>query len=440
MDDSRDFPLSGRLAYVGPPLGHAARYVLEGRGFIIDQTQGVDEVADVFAASPDLVVLGSSAEHTKVRTAVQTEAGRRNVPCVSDLTLVTAMQGDLTVPATRRVLVTGSAGKTSTAALLQTVLGRQQREVAIVRGEEGYLNALGRRAEIMILIVPPSQLRYGVDLSAMVTAVLNFTEEGSLPVGQKAREAAIQLLAGSGLAVIGADDPGAQGLMMELRRRQGTKLENLVPVSGGATLADGCFTIERTVYSIRHGRTRRVADVKDSAALVGDHFGQDCAAVAAISSHLGLSDEQIAEGLLNYRGLSGRFDFIGTDERLIFVDDRHAVCGISTVAAIAACPDVFWIGHRTGDLPKKVKAAARGFFYLAGEDGSGPPVDGVVTFSSIEAACQAAFRAARDLLRREPRATPVILFSPGSPGYEREGEAFRVHALEALNTKGLRHG
>ncbi|MEE4207865.1 MAG: hypothetical protein V2I43_01195 [Parvularcula sp.] len=439
MDDSRNIPAAGRLFYIGPPLGHAARQVLEARGYTIHQAQMVEDLEDVFAIDPHLIVFGMTGG-TKLRAQIQAEAGKREIPCVADLTLLSALQADLIVPASRRVLISGSAGKSSTAAILQAVLGRQQREVAILRAENGYLNALGRRAEVLIFIAGLSQLRFAIGLNCMVSAILNLSEEAGVPVSQRAREAAAELLATAGLAIVGADDPGAQSLMMQLRKPGRAGHDNLVPVSGGATLADGYFPLERKVFAIRNGRTRRVANIKESASLVGDHFGQDTAVAAAVSAHLGLSDEQIEEGLLTYQGLSGRFDLIGTDDRLVFVDDRHAVCRISAAAAITACPDVFWIGHRTGDLSKKVKAAARGFFYLAGDDGEGPPVDGVVTFANADDATAAAIRAARELLRRDARATPVVLFSPGAPGFERAGEAFRVHALGALSQRGRRHG
>lgn len=227
---------------------------------------------------------------------------------------------------------------------------------------------------------------------------------------------------------------------MAVRRRSTSSARSIVPISGGATLSDGYFAIDRCVYAIRNGRTRRVAGFTETAALLGDHFGQDAAAAAAVAGFFGVNDDDIADGLRGFRGLEGRFDCIGTEGRIVFVDDRFARTRASTEAAVAACPELFWIGHRLGDIARRTRSAMRGAFFLVAPDDQDPPIDGVVTFRDADDATAAALRAAEELIRREPQAAPVILFSPGAPGFHRQGELFRLKALSYLSERGRAHG
>ena len=88
--------------------------------------------------------------------------------------------------------------------------------------------------------------------------VLNLTEERGAQVGDKAREASIELLTTAQVAVLGTDDIGCQSLLMAVRRQSASSARDIVAVSGGATLSDGWFALERNLYAVRGGRTRRI--------------------------------------------------------------------------------------------------------------------------------------------------------------------------------------
>lgn len=428
-------PKGGKVSYLGPELSASAIAAIEAEGFTFE-TSPLDTAEAQLPEDTAVLVLGIGSDHP-IKAALQAAAVQRDIPVVSDLRFLAAVQDQLTTPAERRVLITGSAGKTVTAAILMRLLAEGGKEAMAITASDGYLNLLGYRAEAAIFHASPSAVRDAEELSLGSSVVLNLSEESGLPVGERAQLACSTLLAATTLSVLGADDPMCQSLLMGVRRSaKGT----LVPVSGGATLSDGWFAIDRTIYAVRNGRTRRVAAYAESVSLIGDHFGQDAAAAAAVASHLGVSDDAIGRGLVAFRGVAGRFDCIGTDGGIVFVDDRYASCPPSTEAAIAACPEVFWIGHRQGKLPAKVKAALRGSFFLKHPEEDGPPVDDVVTFADAETASEAAMRAAQDLVARDPGATPVLLFSPGSLGFDRQGELFRLKALSALSARKARHG
>lgn len=436
--DVGDIPEAGRVAYLGPQLEEGACRTVRDLGYMLDILP-LDAVEPDLSEEVDLLVLGIGTEHP-LRAAYQAEAGRRGVAMVNDLAFLGRLEAAMKVPRDRRIVITGSAGKTVTAALLIGLLGRGGLEAEALTASSGYLNALGSGAGHLVFHVAPSSMREAASLCAGSVAVLNLSEEAGLPVGQKAREACFRILLDSSFGILGADDTATQSLLMAVRRREASTGARVVPISGGATLSDGWFALDRSVYAIRNGRTRRVAGYSASATLIGDHFGQDAAAAAALAAHFGVSDDRIAAGLVAFPGVAGRFDCIGAHGRVVFVDDRHASCPASTDAAIAACPEVLWIGRRHGRLSAKARASLKGSFFLQGGDPADPPVDGVVTFADAEGATAAALRAAEDLVRRDPGSTPVVLFSPGAPGFDRQGELFRLKVLGAAAERRAAHG
>jgi UDP-N-acetylmuramoylalanine--D-glutamate ligase len=438
MSETASIPTTGLLAYLGPPLRAHARLALEAQGYRLHEIDA-DGPDPELPEGADVFVYGLGRNHPQIGR-LQHEAIKRGLPAVTDLSMLGAAAEAVAIPSEKRVIITGSAGKSTTAALLEKLLVQGGVKGEEIDAEAGYLNAAGLNAAVLLLTIAPAHLRYAERTGCAGAVLLNLTEEDGGPVGEKTREACTALLTAASFGILGTDDTGAQSLLMSVRRRSPSTARALIPVSGNATLSDGWFALDRAIYAVRNGRTRRVADFHDSAILLGDHLSQCAAAASALAERFGIKDDHIAKGLLAYRGLEGRFDCIGTEGRIVFVDDRHASCRASTAAAMATCPDVFWIGHRFGDLTKAAKAALRSTFYLTPPDGSGPPVDNVVTFSNAEDALGAALASAQDLLRREPAATPVILFSPGCKGYVRQGDSFKIRALSYLSERRRSHG
>lgn len=437
MDETAKLPKSGLIAYFGPPLTHAASKVIEDFGLALFRIAPDAPEAELPKAATGFVY-GLGLEHP-LRVGLQREAVRRGLPVFSDLAMLGLLSSELRIPQTHRALITGSAGKSFTSALLVRLLAQGSRDAMEIESERGFLNALGAMAEYLILRCKPSEVTYADRIQMAGAMVLNLYDYDGVAVGEKARHACADLLTKVRCGILGTDDIACQSLLMAVRRASPSASRNIIPVSGGSTLSDGWFAIDRAIYASRNGRTQRIAGYAESTVLLGEHFAQDAAAAAAMASQFGLTDEQISSGLKAFRGLDGRFDCIGTEGRIVFVDDRQASCAASAAAAIAACPDVFWVGARAGDLSKKVKAGMRGQFILTALDGSGPPVDGVVTFDDVGDATDAAIRAAQELLLREPNAAPVILFSPGAAGFTRHGDLFRVKSLAFISERGQVH-
>ena len=173
-------------------------------------------------------------------------------------------------------------------------------------------------------------------------------------------------------------------------------------------------------------------------ALQGPHNAQNARAAIAVCEKLGLSREDIEQGLRTYPGLPHRMERVADRAGILFVNDSKATNPDSTAPALAAFPHVHWI---VGGLAKSddlgpcadqlghVRAA-----YTIGE--AGPMfarlLKGKVPVRESELLVTAVHDAAEAASPGE-----VVLLSPACASfdqfrdYEARGDAFRA-AVEAL--------
>jgi UDP-N-acetylmuramoylalanine--D-glutamate ligase len=87
-------------------------------------------------------------------------------------------------------------------------------------------------------------------------------------------------------------------------------------------------------------------DIEDQSrwpALQGPHNAENAAAALAVCNVLGLSDEQIEEGLRTYPGLPHRMERIREKDGVLFVNDSKATNPTATAPALAAFERIRWI-------------------------------------------------------------------------------------------------
>ena len=72
--------------------------------------------------------------------------------------------------------------------------------------------------------------------------------------------------------------------------------------------------------------------------LQGPHNLQNAAIAAALVQELGLSREQVLQGLASFRGLSHRMEVLGTFGGVLVINDSKATNPASTAPALAAWP------------------------------------------------------------------------------------------------------
>jgi UDP-N-acetylmuramoylalanine--D-glutamate ligase len=181
--------------------------------------------------------------------------------------------------------------------------------------------------------------------------------------------------------------------------------------------------------------------------LQGPHNLQNAAVAAALAMELGLTREQILDGLKSFKGLPHRMEVLGTYGGVLFVNDSKATNPASTAPALAAWPPapnkrVHWI---CGGLPKgdDLDECAPHFgniaaAYTIGEAGPmfAAMLEPHMHVERCEMLCEATTRA-----HAAAKPGDVVLFSPACASfdqfrdYEARGDSFRE--IVAVLTGGI---
>ncbi|GAA4754856.1 UDP-N-acetylmuramoyl-L-alanine--D-glutamate ligase [Sphingomonas daechungensis] len=86
-----------------------------------------------------------------------------------------------------------------------------------------------------------------------------------------------------------------------------------------------------------------IADQSRWPALQGPHNAENAAAATAACRLLGLTEEQVEEGLRTYPGLPHRMERVREKDGVLFVNDSKATNPTATAPALAAFPAIRWI-------------------------------------------------------------------------------------------------
>ena len=274
------------------------------------------------------------------------------------------------------VAITGTNGKSTTTAL-----------IAHLFASAGYDAQLGGNIGTAILsLEPPApgrvhviecssfQIDLAPSLDPSVGILLNVSEDHLDRHGTLANYAAIKerLVAGvqdGGTAIVGVDDNLVPGDRRPHRAQ---------PAS--ASCASRCAAARRRLLCRRPtaidagGRRHRDArsrSIGGIGSLRGAHNAQNAACATAAALALGLSAEQIQQGLRSFPGLAHRMEQVGRKGNVLFVNDSKATNADAAAHALACFSDIFWIA---GGKPKTGGIASlAGYFprirkaYLIGE-------------------------------------------------------------------------
>ncbi|MDZ4790242.1 MAG: UDP-N-acetylmuramoyl-L-alanine--D-glutamate ligase [Hyphomicrobiales bacterium] len=269
--------------------------------------------------------------------------------------------------------ITGTNGKSTTAALTAHILKQAGRRVA-----------LGGNIGVAALDLPPfsddmhyvlEYSSYQIDLTptldATAAALLNVTPDHLDRHGTLAQYAAVKArifarLGAEATAVIGVDDPISAAIA------EGLNIPAIIRrISCARHVESGVFARGAQLFETRGGVGQEPVSIKDVGSLRGVHNWQNAAAAFALCRGLGLSRKEIAEGLRSFPGLAHRMQEVGRVGRVLFVNDSKATNVDATSKALASFDDIYWIaGGRAKEgglaglepfFPKIAKA------YLIGE-------------------------------------------------------------------------
>ena len=377
------------------------------------------ELTDLHAAdlsTLDAMVVSPGVPH---EAAVFVRAVVAGIPVIGDIELFAQARAGL--PRHKVVGITGTNGKSTTAALIHHVLvsagvpARLGGNIGAPILSEEPLPAGG----VYVLELSSFQIDLTSTLDCDVAVLLNITPDHldrhktmAAYAAAKARLFAMQRPGSA--AVIAVDDDYTRAIADEIGLEPGRE-GHLIAVTGS-----------------------RVGDQSGWPALQGPHNGQNAAAAIATLRAIGLDDDAIGAGFASYPGLPHRMERVRDIGGVAYVNDSKATNPTSAAPALAAFPRIHWIAGgqaKTDELDAclpflaHVRAA-----YLIGEaaplfgrflDGKVPVVQSGTLARAVADASAAA--AAGDTVLLSPACASYDQFTD----YAARGAAFRS-LVEAL--------
>ncbi len=246
------------------------------------------------------------------------------IPVIGDIELFAQARAGL--PRHRVVGITGTNGKSTTAALVHHVLvtagvpARLGGNIGAPILSEEPLPAGG----VYVLELSSFQIDLTVTLDCDVAVLLNITPDhldrhGTMAAYAAAKARLFAMQRPGSAAVIAVDDDYTRSIADEIGLEPGRE--------GHLTVVTGS----------------RVGDQSGWPALQGPHNAQNAAATIATLRALGLDDDAIGAGFASYPGLPHRMERVRERSGVSYVNDSKATNPTSTAPALAAYAHVHWI-------------------------------------------------------------------------------------------------
>jgi len=327
----------------------AARERAEAEGFAIrrlDRAEAFDDVA-CLVTSPGIAHL-----YPQPNPAIAA-ALRAGVPVDNDIGLFFRSLGagwDAFDQPPKVVAVTGSNGKSTTAALIHHLLVASGRNSQLAGNiGRGVLDITPPgNAGIVVLELSSYQTDLARNLTPDVAVFTNLSpdhlDRHAGLGGYFAAKRRLFAEGGPDRAVIGVDEIEGQYLAGQLS--EGRADDRVIRVATGQKLTGpGWYVFARKGFlsEWRKGRQIGSIDLRDIAGLPGEHNHQNaCAAYAACRS-LGMGPREIEAGLRSFAGLPHRSQRVAEKNNVVYVNDSKATNVDSALKALLAFPKVRWI-------------------------------------------------------------------------------------------------
>jgi UDP-N-acetylmuramoylalanine--D-glutamate ligase len=347
------------------------------------------------------------------------------------------------------VAITGTNGKSTTTALVAHILKAAGRDVQLggnigVPILELQPPAAGR---IHVIECSSFQIDLAPSLDPTIGALINLTPDHLDRHGAMERYVAIKerLVAGADVALIGMDDEPSRAVAARLGGRAAMSgRPRILKISAHPAPSADVLCEGGKIIAMREGRTETIADLVAAPALRGAHNAQNAAFASAAALALGLSPDDIAQGLASFPGLAHRMEQIGRIDRVLFVNDSKATNADAAEKALLTFNDVFWIlggkAKEGGVDPLRplfsrvvkaylIGAASEAFAATLGKAGVAFELCGTLETATAAAARDAATSKAPE---------PVVLLSPACASYdqfanfEARGDRFRARVKDLI--------
>jgi UDP-N-acetylmuramoylalanine--D-glutamate ligase len=373
---------------------------------------------------------------------VVTLADAVGVPVMGDIELFARAVNAL--PASQRpklIGVTGTNGKSTTAALIAHILREAGKDVHLCGNigdpvlEQPPLHA----GAYYVVELSSFQLDLTYSLRLDVAVWLNTTPDhldrhGDMGAYVAAKRRIFANQGAGDWAIVGVDDSHGAAACTDLTR---AAAQHVAPISAGQVLGRGVSALGEHLVDALHGRSETVADLAQAPALAGRHNAQNAAAAYAATRALGIDPRVIAQALKSFAGLPHRLERVGVVAGVRFINDSKATNANAAAQALAVFPRVYWIAGGVAkdggidELAPFFPRMARAYLIGQAAGEFSDTLRGKVTVvmaGNLEAAVKQAYADAR--ASGEPH--PVVLLSPACASYdqfksyEQRGDEFKA--------------
>jgi UDP-N-acetylmuramoylalanine--D-glutamate ligase len=377
---------------------------------------------DELAAGADLLCLSGGVP---ADLPLAQQARRRGIPVSNDSQLF------LEACAARTIGVTGSAGKTTTTALLGEMARRWAESLgrrAWVGGNIGrpLLADLGQIAvdDLVVMELSSFQLEL-MTLSPSIAVVLNLTpnhldRHHTMDAYRAAKVRLLEFQSPADSAVLGADDAGAWDLRDRVRGRLLAFGRRLPAGLDGAELAGESIVVRR-------GGEVHPVGPRSMIRLRGEHNLQNVMAACAAAAAAGIPEGTMAEAIDGFHGVPHRLAFVRRVRGADWYNDSIATTPERSLASLRSFeePLVLLAGGRDKDLDWTAFAAVVRrrvdhlvlFGEAAGKIAAAVgPATAETRLLSVDGAPD--LRRAVDLAARRATEGDVVLLAPGGTSFD----------------------
>ena len=336
--------------------------------------------------------------------------------------------------------ITGSAGKTTTTALVAKILGAAGYKVWL-GGNIGnpLIEDLAkiRKDDLVIMELSSFQLEL-MSVSPQVAAVLNLTpnhldRHGTLERYAAAKANIIRHQKPSDVAVLGWDDPGSRAMEQVVRGE-------VSAFSAFDMVPDGAFLLGNRVFvagSASYDSTPHVVCTRDEIPLRGDHNVANVLAACAISGSVGLAvdrpgvmPETMRAAIREFRAVEHRLETVRQISGVTYVNDSIATAPERLIAALRSYdePLILLIGGADKDLPWEgalhLALTKARHIVVFGNDGDKQVATKVMKLVSVmrvrddQVSRAQTLQEAVQLASEIARDGDVVLLSPGGTSYD----------------------
>jgi UDP-N-acetylmuramoylalanine--D-glutamate ligase len=280
------------------------------------------------------------------RHPIAAHARKAGVPVIGDIELFALARPSL--PPHKVVGITGTNGKSTTTALIHHIL--QTAGVPTLMGGNIGLPILSQdplpEGGVYVLELSSYQIDLTFSLDCDVAVLTNITPDhldryDGFEGYAASKRRLFEMQSSGRVAVISTEDDQTRSIASFLRHsREGGNPYSQTPGVMDSRLRGN------DVVEVSSGD---IVDQSHWPALQGPHNAQNAIVAIETCKALGLTDDQIEQGLRTYAGLPHRMERVAEKGGVLYVNDSKATNATATAPALAAYPKIHWI---LGGLPK----------------------------------------------------------------------------------------